>query len=107
MTTKVCFVAAPLTARSGVYRSAREIVEEGRAQGLDWSLFLGVSERANGKRPAQDPPWVIETKFEPNGLRGVRDLRERPCNQPYSSGGHGDGSYGEKLDRILTWFALA
>jgi glycosyltransferase involved in cell wall biosynthesis len=82
MTTKVCFVAAPLTARSGVYRSAREIVEEGRAQGLDWSLFLGVSERANGKRPAQDPPWVIETKFEPNGLRGVRDLRTTLLREP-------------------------
>lgn len=71
---KVAFIAAPLTARSGVYRSARELVAEGRAQGQDWSLYLGVSSKASGQQPSDDPSWVVEGPMEPGGLRGVTAL---------------------------------
>jgi len=81
----VCLVAAPLVARSGVYRSARETVLEARRQGLDWSLYLGVSSRARGERPADDPPWLVEDVFEPNALRGVHALRRSLARQPITA----------------------
>ena len=59
-------------ARSGVYRSARELVAEGRAQGNDWSLYLGVSSKASGQKPSDDPSWIVESPMEPGGLQGVR-----------------------------------
>lgn len=68
---KVCFIAAPLTARSGVYRSAREIVEQARSIGLDWSLYIAVSQSASGRRPLDDPDWVVEESWEPSGVAGV------------------------------------
>lgn len=71
---KVAFVAAPLTARSGVYRSARELVAEGRAQGNDWSLYLGVSSKASGQKASDDPSWIVESPMEPGGLQGVAAL---------------------------------
>ncbi|MBX0301962.1 glycosyltransferase family 4 protein [Cryobacterium sp. 1639] len=74
LSNRVCFVAAPLTARTGVYKSSRELVAEARAQGLDWSLVLGVSARASGKAPADDPSWIQETTVEPSGLGGVARL---------------------------------
>jgi glycosyltransferase involved in cell wall biosynthesis len=74
LSDKVCFVAAPLTARTGVYKSSRELVTEARAQGLDWSLVLGVSARASGQAPADDPAWIQETTVEPSGLGGVARL---------------------------------
>lgn len=74
---RVTFVAAPLVARSGVYRSARELVSEGRRQGRDWHLFLGVSGRAAGVRPAGDPSWITEVELEPAGIGGVRRLARR------------------------------
>lgn len=72
---RVCFVAAPLTARSGVYRSSRELVAEARAQGLDWSLVLGVSSKARGEAPVDDDPWISETEMEPSGVGGIRTLQ--------------------------------
>jgi glycosyltransferase involved in cell wall biosynthesis len=71
---RVCFVAAPLTARSGVYRSSRELVTEARAQGLEWSLVLGVSSKARGAAPVEDEPWISETTMEPTGVGGIRTL---------------------------------
>lgn len=71
---RVTFIASPLTARSGVYRSARELVEAGRDLALDWELILGVSARAAGSPPPNDPTWVSELNAEPRGLRGVRSL---------------------------------
>lgn len=73
---RVCFVASPLTARSGVYRSARELVTEARRQGHNWSLVLGVSERARGAAPENDPEWISEVGMEPSGPRGVSVLRQ-------------------------------
>jgi len=74
LSDKVCFVAAPLTARTGVYKSSRELVTEARAQGLEWSLVLGVSARASGQAPSDDPPWIQETTVEPSGMNGVARL---------------------------------
>ena len=73
---RVTFVAAPLTARSGVYRSARELVAAGRLLGYEWSLLLGVSADAGGSAPEADQPWVREFVSEPAGVRGVRNLRD-------------------------------
>lgn len=71
---KVLFVAAPLVARTGVYRSAQELVSEGRRQGLDWHLYLGVSERAQGQA-AGAAEGILEARHEPSGMDGVRELR--------------------------------
>lgn len=74
MTARICFVAAPLTARSGVYRSARETVTEARSHGDPWSLVLGVSASAGGSAPTDDPDWIDEMVREPGGVGGVRSL---------------------------------
>lgn len=79
---RVCFIAAPLTARSGVYRSARELVTQGRERGEEWSLLFGVSAKAAGERPVDDPSWIDEFVSEPSGLGGVRDLRARLALHP-------------------------
>lgn len=39
---RVCFVAAPLMARSGVFMTVLELIESGRAQGFDWSAVIGL-----------------------------------------------------------------
>lgn len=39
---RVCIVAVPLSARSGVYMSAKELVEAARAKGHDWSAVIGM-----------------------------------------------------------------
>ncbi|PPF82216.1 hypothetical protein C5B96_09690 [Subtercola sp. Z020] len=81
---RICFVAAPLTARSGVYRSSREIVAEGRRQGHDWSLLLGVAASASGSAPASDAdePWISEIEVNPAGLKGPLELRALFATHP-------------------------
>ncbi|MGW6132162.1 glycosyltransferase family 4 protein [Cellulomonas sp. NPDC055163] len=74
---RVLLVASPLHARSGVYRSSRELVAEARRRGLRWSLLLGVAGSAAGSRPDDDPPWVVEDTDVAGGLRGLRSLRGR------------------------------
>lgn len=44
---KVCIVAVPLAARSGVYMSAMQLVESAREMGLDWSAVVGIREDSN------------------------------------------------------------
>lgn len=39
---RVCIVAIPLSARSGVYMSSKELVEAARRMGLDWSAVVGM-----------------------------------------------------------------
>lgn len=80
--TKVCLVAAPLTARSGVYRSSRELVTEARRMGLDWSLELGVSRSAGGSAPVNDPEWITESASEPAGYKGLEQLSEGILQSP-------------------------
>lgn len=79
---KITFVAAPLTARSGVYRSAREIVRSGRALGEEWNLLLGVSDSASGTAPDDDPAWVDEFTFNPAGIKGVYALHKFLSKHP-------------------------
>lgn len=86
MTPRVCLVAAPLTARSGVYRSSRELVEEARAAGLDWSLVLGVSGSAAGTAPTDDPPYIREATMEPAGVAGVARLARTLLAEPLVAG---------------------
>lgn len=68
----VCFVAAPLIARSGVYNSVLELVSAGRKQGFQWSALLGVSHGAPGS--VANRPGVEEFVAEPGGLTGVQSL---------------------------------
>lgn len=76
MTIRVCFVAGPLIARSGVYNSATDLVEGARAQGLEWNAVLGVAPAAQGDR-AVSLDGVHEFEATPRGIRGVRVLRDR------------------------------
>lgn len=80
MTARLCFVAAPLIARSGVYNSTIELVTAARTAGLDWSAVIGVSRNAGGSATVRD--GIREVEMEPSGLAGVvglgRRLRELP-----------------------------
>lgn len=75
MNPKICFVAAPLIARSGVYNSTIELVEAARARGMDWSAVIGVSHRAAGTPSATD--GIHEYVVEPAGPAGVWSLARR------------------------------
>lgn len=79
---RVTFIAAPLTARSGVYRSGRELVEAGRSAGYDWKLVLGVSSQAEGTAEAEQN-WVSEIVVEPTGLGGIFALRTTLSQHPF------------------------
>ncbi len=79
---RVCFVAAPLLARSGVYKSGRELVTAGRELGENWSLFLGVAKVASGNAPLADENWITEQEVNPAGLNGVRALAKRLATEP-------------------------
>lgn len=68
----ICFIAAPLIARSGVYNSTVELVRTARAAGLEWSAVLGVSAKAGGTAIEED--GIRELELEPSGIRGVRRL---------------------------------
>lgn len=72
MNMRICFVAAPLMARSGVYNSTLEAVSHARSLGLQWEAVIGVSERAAGQPATAD--GVHEFRAEPGGLSGVKDL---------------------------------
>lgn len=72
MKPSICFVTAPLIARSGVYNSTVELVQAARAAGLDWTAVIGTSRRAAGE-PA-DLSGVYEFEAEPAGTRGVLRL---------------------------------
>jgi glycosyltransferase involved in cell wall biosynthesis len=78
--TRICFIAAPLIARSGVYNSTVELVRAARAAGLDWSAVLGVSSRAGGTPIAED--GIHEFTREPSGLTGVRRLSRDLADLP-------------------------
>ncbi|ROR66248.1 glycosyltransferase involved in cell wall biosynthesis [Agrococcus jenensis] len=70
---RVCFIAAPLIARSGVYNSAIELVTAAREIGLPWTAALGVSSTAGGASAEVD--GVTEFVAEPAGVGGIMRLR--------------------------------
>ncbi|GEM_PF-3517989 len=72
---RVLFLAAPLMARSGVYRSTFELVQEARRQGLEWDAFVGVRPSAAGS-PAEMPGFQ-EFTIESHGLRLLHELHDR------------------------------
>lgn len=69
MTERICFIAAPLIARSGVYNSTIELVQAARAAGLDWSAVIGTSSRAGGSASSAD--GIRELELEAAGLGGI------------------------------------
>lgn len=77
----VCFIAAPLIARSGVYNSTVELVRCARTLGLDWRAVLGVSASAAGQPLNED--GIYEFEAEPGGAPGIlnlaRVLRRSTC----------------------------
>ena len=68
---KVCLVAMPLMARSGVYRSTYDLVAQARADGHDWTAVVGVRPDAAGTAPA-DADGVRELPVTSHG-RAVLD----------------------------------
>lgn len=72
--TRVCFVAAPLMARSGVYRSTHDLVVEARSRGLDWRAVLGTRPTAQGRRT--ETPGVREVTITRHGRAVVDEVRE-------------------------------
>lgn len=80
MSARICFVAAPLIARSGVYNSTIELVTTARARGLDWTAVIGVSRLAAGTPTTL--PGVREFEMEPSGVLGVRNLSQRLQSHP-------------------------
>lgn len=70
---KVCFVAAPLMARSGVYRTTYDLVNEGRRQGFEWSALVGLRPGASGESPVGDF-GVEEFTVEAHGREVLREI---------------------------------
>lgn len=69
---RVALVAAPLMARSGVYRSAHDLVGAARARGLDWTALIGVRPEAAGA--VAHSPGVTETTVSRHGVDVLRDV---------------------------------
>lgn len=71
---RVCFVAAPLMARTGVYRSVHELVAEARSRGLEWSGVLGIRPGAPGGVVTPGVSEATVLRHGPAVLDEVRDL---------------------------------
>lgn len=80
MSLRICFVAAPLIARSGVYNSTVEAVDAARRRGLSWTAVIGVSRKASGTPTEVD--GVTEYAVEPRGIGGVRHLADHLRSLP-------------------------
>lgn len=72
---RVVIVAAPLSARSGVYRSTVELVNAARRRGLEWRAEIGLRPGAPGA-PAHDADGVDEWTATARGLRLAEEIRE-------------------------------
>lgn len=71
---KVLLLAAPLMARSGVYRSAIDLVTAARSMGLDWSALLGVRDDAPGASTPAD--GVTEILMHTHGRAVLTEIHE-------------------------------
>lgn len=69
---KVVLVAAPLMAKSGVYRSTIDLVNEARSVGLEWSAVIGMRAGAAGASLAGD--HIEERVIERHGLGVFSEL---------------------------------
>lgn len=73
---RVVIVAAPLTARSGVYRSTVDLVEAARRRGLDWHAHIGVRADAAGE-PVMGSDAIDETVVTTHGPGVAREIGRR------------------------------
>lgn len=73
MTLRVCLVAAPLTARSGVYRSAYELVQRANLIGLDWSGVIGLRPAALSQ-PGLTSEHVTEFTADKKAFQTVKQI---------------------------------
>lgn len=71
----VLLVAAPLSARSGVYRSTIDLVRAARAAGEDWSAVIGVRPGAGGTPTPE--AGVTEFDIAARGSALLSELRQR------------------------------
>jgi len=71
---RVVILAAPLSARSGVYRSTVELVEAARGRGLDWHAQIGVRRGAAGAS-ARDVTGVTEWVVDAHGFGVANEIR--------------------------------
>lgn len=77
---KVCLVSAPLTARSGVYRSTLETVAAARATGRDWTAVIGLRPEASLERDRSEgvlPEGIVEFETDVRSYSTIVDLRRR------------------------------
>ena len=70
---RVCLVAMPLMARSGVYRSTYDLVAQARAAGHDWTAVVGVRPGASGSAP-EDADGVRELSVTSHGRAVVDEV---------------------------------
>lgn len=75
-TVSIYFVAAPLEARSGVYRSTVDLVAAARARGHDWRALIGVRPSVSEIGRVVDEA-VTEFVADRHGLDGVRQIVEQ------------------------------
>lgn len=73
---RVVIVAAPLAARSGVYRSTVDLVQTARRRGLDWHATIGVRADAAGQ-PVADTGAIDEIVITDHGPGVAREVRRR------------------------------
>jgi len=69
---RVLLVAAPLMARSGVYRSTHDLVAEARGRGLDWRAVVGLRPTARGT--VATTPGVREVTVHAHGRAVVDEV---------------------------------
>ncbi len=72
---RVVIVAAPLSARSGVYRSTVELVEAARGRGLDWRALIGVRRDAAGT-PSTACDGITERPVDAHGHAVTAEVRQ-------------------------------
>ncbi|NRD27892.1 glycosyltransferase family 4 protein [Frigoribacterium sp. VKM Ac-2836] len=77
---RVLFIAAPLMARSGVYRSTHDLVAEARARGLDWRAVLGLRPTARGT--VANTPGVREVTVRAHGRAVLDEVADLVSSAP-------------------------
>lgn len=71
---RVHLVAAPLMARSGVYNSLFDLIEEARNQGMPWTGTVGMRPGAPGTVRSHDA--VTSAEVDRHGLTVVAEIRQ-------------------------------
>lgn len=77
---RIALVAIPLMARSGVYRSAHDLVRAAAELGLEWSALLGMRPDAPGS--PIETSGVHEFTFDRHGTSSLRDIASTIDSSP-------------------------